>query len=173
VFVGKIRFAGEHDYVRVRAHRAKGRIRRPLRLRCAGSRPHRRGATHGRRAAGASAFSFGALEAGWREALSSTELLALRFGERVLYLASSEESLGSVAEVRYGMAVGPSRTFVANEALTSARLRPPWPFRGTGAYAASADGIRTWNGDLRAVFPGWRRFPLAGSRFRVQLESSF
>jgi hypothetical protein len=173
VFVGKIRFAGENHYVQVRAHRAKGRIRRPLRLRCSRSRRPLRASARQRRAGGSPAFSYGTLQAGWREALTSTEFLALRFGKRALYLASSEESLGAVAEVRYAMATGPSRTFVMNEALTSARLRPPWPFRGAGAYAASTDGVRTWSGDLRASFPGAPGFPLAGSGFRVKLESSF
>ena len=160
VFVGNIRFTGENRYVQVRAHRAKGRIRRPLELRCARP-PHRfRAAIRGRSVGDVPAFSFGALQAGWREALASTEFLALRFDKNVLYLASAEQSMGSVAEVRYAATIAPSRTFVQDDALTSAELKPPWPFHGAGLYAASADGTRTWTGSLRASFPGAPRLPL-------------
>lgn len=171
VFVGRIRFTGEDRYIQVRAKRAKGRIRRPPHLRCA--TPPRRTATSSRTVKGFQFVSPGVLEAGWRQPLAATELVALRFGGRVLCFASTEESLGSMARIRYAFAVAPARTFAQNEALTAASLKLPWPFAGAGAYAASPDGVRTWTGDLRASFPGAPGLPLTGPEFRVRLESGF
>lgn len=171
VFVGRIRFTGEDRYIQVRAKRAKGQIRRPRRLRCA-SQP--RSSAKSSRAVKDSQFaSPGVLEAGRREPLAAIELLALRFGARILCFASTEESLGSMARVRYAFAVGPARSFTENEALTAAKLKPSWPFAGTGRYTASPDGVRSWGGDLRASFPGAPGLPLTGPEFRVRLDSGF
>jgi hypothetical protein len=172
VYTGSIRLTGEHHYFAVRAHRAKGRIRRPLGLNCA-SRATR---PAGRDAARAEAsdeidLSFNVLQAGWREAVDATEFLALQIGGKTLYLAITEESKGTVAEIRFAVAIGPSRTFVRNEALTSARLRPPRPFAGTGVYSAAPDGTRTWGGRLSVSVPGWPRLPLAGPGFKVFLDA--
>lgn len=174
VFAGRIRFTGEQGYVAVRAHRAKGRIRSPLRLRCASSRGVRRSPVkrYARPVGGGPGVSFGALEAGWREALASTEFLALQVGGRTLYFALTEETKGKMAVVRYAMAMAPSRSFVRNEALTAAKLEPPRPFAHAGHYVATPEGIRAWGGNLSVAFPG-ARVPLAGPRFWVKLESSF
>ncbi len=173
VFVGRIRFTGERSYVAVRAHRAKGRIRSSRRRRCARGRIRAPGQRYARPAGGAPSFPFNVLQAGWREPLAVTELLALQIGERTLYLALTEESLGSMAVVRYAWAVAPSRSFVQNDALTSATLRPPRPFAGAGSYAAAADGKRSWAGRLSVSFPGAPRVPLAGGQFWAHLDSSF
>lgn len=169
VFVGRIRFTGEDRYVQVRAKRAKGRIRRPLRLRCAS--PPRPTAKSSQAVKSLPIVHTGVLEAGWREPLAATELIALRFDSRALCFASTEESLGSLAEVRYAFVVAPARALTHDEALTAAKLKPPWPFAGTGAYAASPDGVRTWTGGLRASFPGAPGLPLTGPEFRVRLAS--
>jgi hypothetical protein len=171
VFIGSIRFTGEDRYVQVRAKRAKGRIRRPRRLRCA--KPPRPTAKSSQAVENLPFASMGVLEAGWREPLAARELIALRFGAKVLCFASTEESLGTLAEVRYAFAVAPARTLTQNEALTAAKLKPPWPFAGTGKYAASPDGVRSWTGGLRASFPGAPGLSLTGPEFRVRLNSSF
>jgi len=171
VFVGRIRFTGEDHYIQVRAKRAKGEIRRPVRLRCAA--PPRAGAKSSRAVKDLPLASMGVLEAGHREPLAATELIALRFGARVLCFANTEESLGSLARVRYAFVVAPARRFTENEALTAAKLRPPWPFAGTGKYAASPEGVRSWAGSLRASFPGAPGLPLTGPEFRVRLNSGF
>ncbi|HEX7245004.1 MAG TPA: hypothetical protein VF245_05495 [Solirubrobacterales bacterium] len=171
VFVGRIHFTGEDRYVQVRAKRAKGRIRRPLRLRCASLPPPT--AKSSQAVKGSALATPGVLEAGWREPLAARELIALRLGARILCFASTEESLGSMAEVRYAFAIGPAGSFTENEALTAAKLKPPWPFAGTGRYAASPDGTRTWTGSLRAALPGAPGLPLTGPEFRVRLDSGF
>jgi len=171
VFVGRIRFTGEDHYVQVRAKRVKGRIRRPVRLRCAAlPRP---AASSSRTVKDSPFASMDVLEAGQRGPLAATELIAVRFGKRLLCFASTEESLGSLAKVRYGFVVAPARGFTENEALTAAKLKPPWPFAGTGKYAASPEGIRSWAGTLRASFPGAPGLPLTGAEFRVRLDAGF
>ncbi|HEX6752012.1 MAG TPA: hypothetical protein VF093_00290 [Solirubrobacterales bacterium] len=171
VFVGRIRFSGERHYVAVRAHRVKGWVHSPLRLHCGGRRFRAPVERYARPVSDDPVFPFDILQAGWREPLASTEFLAFEIGDRTLYLALTEESLGSMAVVRYALAVGSSRSFAQNEALTSATLRPPWPFDHTGSYAAAADGARTWAGPLSVSFPGAPGVPLAGPRFWVNLDS--
>lgn len=174
VFVGRVRFTGEHRYVVVRAHRAKGRIRERGRRRCASrSRPPTRMHARPVRNVPGLFSQVSILQAGWREALTSTEFLALRARERTLFLAITEESMGSMARVRYAFAVSSSRAFRQNDALTAATLKPPFPFSHAGHYVATADGTRAWGGLLSAAFPGARRLPLAGPQFHVELESSF
>lgn len=73
VFVGSVRFTGEHRYLAVRAHRVKGGIRTPLGRRCAPSRPRVPSRRYSRPVGGGADPFFQAsfLQAGWREALAS------------------------------------------------------------------------------------------------------
>lgn len=172
VFVGNVRFRGEDDYVSVRAHRAKGRIRSPLRLHCAFRfrPPPRRAARPVRELP---SFAPTVLGAGHRQALSATELFAMQRGRRTLFLAVTEQSRGSIAEVRYALATAPNEAFTFNEELNHAVLDPPKPFHGEGIYAAAADGTASWSGSLSASFPGAPRLPLSGPEFKVNLSSGF
>lgn len=172
VFVGNVRFRGENHYVSVRAHRAKGRIRTPLQLHCAFRfrPPPRRAARPVRELP---TFAPTILGAGHRQALSATELFALQFGKRTLFLAVTEQSRGSMAEVRYALAVAPDKTFTFNEELNHAVLKPPAPFHGEGIYGAAPDGTTSWSGPLSVSFPGAPRLPLTGSDFEAKLSSGF
>jgi hypothetical protein len=172
IFVGNVRFRGEDHYVSVRAHRAKGRIRTPLHLRCAFRfrPPSRRAARPVRELP---SFTPTVLGAGHRQALSATELFAFQFGKRTLFLAVTEQSRGSIAEVRYALATAPQKTFSFDEALDRAVLEPPAPFHGKGVYAAAPDGARSWTGPLSASFPGAPRLPLTGPDFEVSLSAGF
>lgn len=173
VFVGSVRFTGEHHYLAVRAHRAKGGIRTP-RPRCASSEFRAAPRQYGRPVRGGPDFSqLSILQAGWREALSARELLTFQLPKRALVLAITEESVGSIARVRYAIAFSRSRVFEQDETLTEATLKPPPPFTGTGSYAAAPDGTTTWTGDLSVAFPGARRLPFAGPQFQVELESGY
>jgi hypothetical protein len=173
VFAGTVRFTGEDGYVAVRAHRAKGLIRSPIRLHCA-SRSFRPGVRRfSRSARRPSRATPTILDAHWRQALSSTDFFAFQVSKATLYLVVAEQSMGSMAEVRYAVAIGPSRTFVRDDALTSATLRPPAPFHGKGIYSAAPDGTKSWTGSLSAAFPGAPRFPLTGTQFEEQLAAGF
>ena len=173
VFAGTVRFTGEGRYVAVRAHRAKGSIRRPTHLDCA-TRSFDRGiGRFGRPVRHPPEFTPTILMASWRRVVSSTDFFAMQIRKKTLYLAVSEESRGSVAEVRYALALAPSETFVSDDALTSATLRPPAPFHGKGSYSAAPDGAKSWAGSLSVSLPGAPRFPLTGSQFGSMLATGF
>jgi hypothetical protein len=174
VFTGSIRFTGEGHYVSVRAHRAKGQVRSPLHLHCASADFQPLLESEGRQLPGNSAgFNPTFLDASWRQAVASSVFLALKLDKRALFLALAEQSKGSVAEVRYGFATGTSRAFASDDALTSATVTPPWPFKGKGDYKAAPDGTKTWTGSLSVAFPGAARFPLTGSQFTAGLAAGF
>jgi hypothetical protein len=173
VFVGSVRFTGENHYVSVRAHRAKGTIRSPLHPRCLSRHflPPVRRDSRPVREVPSSAPTF--LGASWRQAVTSTEFLTIRLGKKTLFLAVTEQSKGSTAEVRYAVAIASSNAFVTDDSMTTAAVTPPAPFDGKGSYSAGPDGTKTWSGSLRASFPGASRLPLTGPQFEVALASGF
>lgn len=173
VFVGSIRFSGEKHYVAVRAHRAKGRVRSPLRLNC-GLPLFRSFARASARPVGEQpSFTPTFLGAGWRHAVASTKLIAFRSRRATLFLAFSEKAMGRMAMIRYGIAVDSAKVFDINDALTSATIAPSAPFHGRGLYAAAPDGTTSWTGSLSVSFPGAPRTPLTGPEFEVELSSGY
>ncbi len=173
VFAGTVRFTGEGGYVAVRAHRAKGLVRSPIHLHCAARGFNLRARRFSRPAGRSPRSTPSILDAHWRQALSSTDFFAFQVSKRTLYLVVVEQSMGSMAEVRYAVAIGPSKTFVRDDALTSATLKPPAPFHGRGVYSAAPDGTKSWTGSLSVAFPGAPRFPLTGTQFEEQLAAGF
>lgn len=173
VFTGTVRFTGENHYVAVRAHRAKGLTRSPLYLNCASRNFHAGARRLSRQAGHFPSFTPTILAAFWRQVVSSTNFFSFQIGKRTLYLAVTEESKGSMAEVRYATIVAPSKTFVSDDALTSATVRPPPPFHGRGSYTAAPDGTKSWTGSLSVSFPGSPRFPLTGTQFEDMLATGF
>jgi hypothetical protein len=173
VFVGGIRFSGEKHYVAVRAHRAKGRVRSPLRLRCALPPIRRPAQSSARPLPQHPSFTPATLTAGWRHAVAATELFVLRSRRATFFLALSEESTGSIAELRYALATARSKVFHFNDALTAATITPPPPFHGKGIYGAAPDGTTSWTGPLSAAFPGAPRAPLTGPQFEVELSAGY
>lgn len=173
VFTGTVQFTGEDHYVAVRAHRAKGSTRSPLYLNCAPRNFHADARRLSRQVGRWPKFTPTVLAAFWRQVVSSTDFFSFQIGEKTLYLAVTEESKGSMAEVRYAAVVARSKTFVSDDALTSATVRPPAPFHGTGSYAAAPDGTKSWTGSLSVSFPGAPRFPLTGPQFEDMLATGF
>jgi hypothetical protein len=173
VFLGGVRFSGEGGYVAVRSHRARGRIRSPLHLDC--SSPPRRGPDRrARPVRGGPSFIPTVLAASRRHGISSLELFTLRVGKTTLFAAINEESLGSMARMRFALATAPSKkSLVYNDALTRATITPPKPFHGTGTYSAASDGATTWTGPLTVSFPGAPRLPLTGAEFKATLTTGF
>jgi len=173
VFVGDIEFTGEGNYVSVGAARAKGNVRSPAHLHCSSIhiiRPVKRSVDPDK---GVAIFTPTILAVLWRHVVSSTDFVAFKVDAKTLFLAITEQSLGSVAEVRYALAVAPSKRFVSDDALTSATVTPPRPFAGIGTYSAGPDGTKTWTGPLSVSFPGAPRFPLTGPQFEPVLEAGF
>lgn len=176
MFVGHFRFSGEGGYLALRSRRIMGRIRSPLRLRCASSRFRLRPAAPPRARPLPQHPSFVPtfLTASNRHGVSATELIALASGKTSLFLAITEEGLGSMARIRYALATEPSKKAISlNDALTSASIKPPAPFHGKGNYRAAPDGTTSWTGPLSVSLPGAPRLPLAGEGFKVTLESGF
>jgi hypothetical protein len=174
VFVGSIRFSGEKHYVAVRAHRAKGRVHSPLRLHCALPPIRRPAQASARPLPQHPSFTPAILTAAWRHAVAATELFVLRGRRATLFLAFSEESLGSsLAEFRYGLATARSKAFHFNDALTAATIAPPPPFHGKGIYGAAPDGGTSWTGPLSVSVPGAPRAPLTGPQFKVELSAGY
>jgi hypothetical protein len=176
VFVGGFRFGGEKNYVAFRSHRAKGRIRSPLRLRCASSRFRFRAASSSRARPLPQHPGFAPtfLSASNRHGVSATELIVLSVGKTTLFLAVTEEGLGLMARVRYALAIEHSKKAIAmNDELTSASIEPPPPFHGKGIYRASSDGTTSWSGPLSVSLPGAPRLPLTGEEFKATLEAGF
>jgi hypothetical protein len=171
VFVGSIRFRGEDHYLALQAHRAKGRIRSPLHLDCPSFHFRRAEERRARPVRSVSGDDTALLSASQRHGVSAVELFALQLRERTLFLGVTEQSQGTMAEIRYAIAVAPARAFSFDDARTSATLQPPAPFRGTGSYRAAADGTTSWSGSLSASFPGAPGFPLTGPGFEAILAS--
>jgi hypothetical protein len=174
VFVGGVRFSGEGRYIAVRSHRAKGRIRSPLHLRCGSRGPHPFSSSRARPVREQPSFTPTFLTATWRHAVSSLELITLRVGKTTLFAAVNEESLGSMARMRFALTTASSeKAFAFNEALTEATITPPEPFHGKGTYRAASDGTTIWTGPLSVSFPGAPRLPLAGEEFKATFTTGF
>ena len=174
VFVGGVRFSGEGHYVAVRSHRAKGRVRSPLHLHCGSRSPHRFASSRARPVGEYPSFSPTVLAATSRHGVSGLELITIRLGSTVLFGAVNEESLGSMARIRFALTTAPAKkSFAVNEALTGATIAPPEPFHGKGAYRAASDGTTTWTGPLSVSFPGVPRLPLTGEAFKATLSAGF
>ncbi len=175
VFVGKIRLAGEDDYLSVHAHRARGKIRRPIALRCPSGHLAPPGKREGNANGGHPAdlpISF--LSASWRQGVASASFATLGIGDRAsLFIALTEQSEGALAILRFAVSTRIGKGFTADDALTRARVTPLAPFHGSGTYRAAPDGTKTWTGDLSVNFPGAPRLPLSGPRFKATLDASF
>jgi hypothetical protein len=175
VFVGGVRFSGEGHYLAVRSHRVKGTVRSPLQLECRSRSPHRfTSSARARPVRGGPTFAPTVLAATSRHGVSALELLTLQINKTTLFVSFNEESLGSMARIRFALATGPSKkAFSFNDALTAAAITPPAPFHGKGDYRAAPDGTTTWAGSLSVSFPGAPRLPLTGEGFEATLESGF
>lgn len=172
VFVGSLRFRGEGGYVSVNAHRAKGLVSgvAPQCERGQSDRREERAIRPSQRRPWGLDPSF--LSASWRRAITSASLGVIGFGEKSLFVATAEQSEGSVAKIRFAFGLGGKKAFTVDDALTTARVSPPAPFKGTGTYRAAADGTTTWSGTLSVGFPGAGRFALAGPPFTAAVGKS-
>jgi hypothetical protein len=173
VFVGDLRFTGEGGYVSVHAHRAKGQVS-SIAPQCDSGAPVQRVKRASRpSSAGPPGPESKFLSASWRHAVTSASFAAIGKGGLTIFFASTQQSDGSVAKLRFAFGFGAPKAFAVDDALTFARVSPPRPFRGTGTYRAAADGTTTWTGSLSVNFPGAAHFPLTGEPFEATVEDSF
>ena len=177
VFAGTVRFTGEDGYTRVAAHRAKGATTTSPRWKC----KRRRGT--GKFLAlsddpekpppDESGLRSAALAASTPHGRRHLDVLGFRGPKGdgfTFFLASATERRGSVRISRLAFASGRNRTFVFDEALDSATVRPPKPFHGTATFQRDPDGSTSWAGSLTVSLPGTENLALAGPRFKASLE---
>jgi hypothetical protein len=181
-YSGAVRFDGEGGYLSLRAHRAPGRVSSIARQCLPGRHGRRREIQdQGNSAIATSSGSWPigggsqaeVISAGWRHAVATATFFALRNGDKTRFQALVEQSEGRLAIFRVAHGSGSAGAATFDDALTRARVKPPAPFSGTGAYAAAADGTTTWTGSLAVNFPGAERFPLTGTPFEATLVAGF
>lgn len=172
-FVGRIRFRGEHGYTRVSVRGAKGGVGDPLantptKLSC----EFRESA--GERKRELESVSLDATAPSGDVSFSASRL----FGHRspgvlpgkpaapgdYLFLVASGEREGRMLIFRSAGALGGPEEFSFDDALTSATVRPPAPFTGTGNFVRNADGSTGWTGDLAVPLPGLGVVDLTGGK---------
>jgi hypothetical protein len=172
VYVGLLRFSGEHDYIRLRTKRAKGAVS-GVAPEC--EIPSQSGRERIIRPSQESPWGSGPafLGASWRSGISSAAFVAIGGGTRTLFLALNERSEGRLAILRFAMGMSNGTALKIDDALTFGRVSPPKPFSGTGAYHAAPDGTATWTGPLAVNFPGAGHFALTGPPFAAVVGKGF
>lgn len=88
---------------------------------------------------------------------------------RVRFLAVESASEGSIGVIRFVKALGGPSAFGVDAILSSASVRPPAPFSGTGAYQQGPGNAKSWTGALAVSFLGAPHVPLTGSPFVARL----
>jgi hypothetical protein len=173
-FVGTIEFRGERGYTHVVAHSAKGGIGDPLantpkKLQCDFRE------SNAERKRELESVSLEGSPANSRVSFSASRLfggsaLLIPPGEKMpegngyLFLAFASERTGRVSISRTAGTLGESKDFSYDESLTSATVRPPSPFTGTGTFHRNADGSTTWTGSLAVPLPGLGTVGLTGGK---------
>lgn len=165
VFVGTIRFVGERGYTEVDAIRARGSTVNAYRWKC------RPSAVRGASGLEPSREPQTVLEAKARDGIEFAAIAEGPPEERGItwFFAGSHESRGRLEVWRLAFGTGRERTFVFDEAFSSATVTPPKPFEGTGVFLVNPDGSRSWTGSLTVSFPGAEDVALTGSRFKARL----
>ncbi len=86
---------------------------------------------------------------------------------RLLALESASE--GSIGVIRFVKTEADPSVFSVDSILSSASVKPPAPFSGTGAYEQGPGNAKSWTGSLAVSFLGAPHVPLTGSPFVARL----
>jgi hypothetical protein len=86
---------------------------------------------------------------------------------RLLAIESASE--GSIGVIRFVKSVVRPSLFSFDDILSSASVKPPAPFSGTGAYEQGPGNAKSWTGSLAVSFLGAPHVPLTGSSFVARL----
>jgi hypothetical protein len=195
---GRLRFRGEDDYLALDLHRVRGTVETiaPKCQRQGGkhrSRKHRSGGHRAgkrdsgkRHRTGLPSLSeqelvtpsqepelgpeVPVLLAHWRRGVAGAEFIGGSSKEGSVFYATTQETRGRVAVFRSARAEAKQKAVTADDALTRAKLNPPWPFHRSATYRAAPDGSKTWSGFLFVSFPGSPHYPLTGEPFKSSLE---
>jgi hypothetical protein len=171
-FVGRIEFRGEQGYTRVSASGADGGVGDPLtntpsKISCdtresAGERKRELESISLEAASPSPEVSFSASRLFGHRSLGDLLGEPVAADDDYLFLAASAEREGRMLIFRSTGALGGPKEFSFDDALTSATVRPPAPFTGTGSFLRNADGSTSWTGDLAASLPGLGAVDLTG-----------
>jgi hypothetical protein len=88
---------------------------------------------------------------------------------KVRLLALESASEGSIGVIRVVKTQADPSAFNVNGILSSASVKPPAPFSGTGAYVQGPGNAKSWTGSLAVSFLGAPHVPLTGSPFVARL----
>jgi hypothetical protein len=173
-FVGTIRFRGERAYTRVSAHHARGGIGDPLAntSKKQGCDFHESGAERKRELESVSleasppeaGVSFFAGHLFGSQPLAPSGESAAPGEDQHLFLADEAEKADRMRILRFAAALGGSETFVFDGSLTSATVRPPFPFTGSGSFLRNPDGSISWTGTLAVSLAGLGSVQLTGGK---------
>jgi hypothetical protein len=170
VFIGMIRFRGEHGFTEVDADRARGNIYTTPRWKC-------------KRSHGGDKFTVpnhgpgSEKETELEASMPDHHLLFSVYSARppeesatTLFLVQAQENRGSMDVSRAAFALGRERDFKFDEAdLASATVQPPSPFAGSATFLRGPNGSTSWTGSLKVSLPGAPSLALAGPRFKARL----
>jgi hypothetical protein len=161
VWRGKIRFKGEGGYTKVRTRKAHGTVLLTRNLKCRGPKPKPATVLNATKVDQATnttvTFHAAKLKGSAKRSFAASE-----FG-------TFQNKAGQGTIFRTVSLTGSASAFTFNGGLTSAQVRPPSPFSGTGNFASSPSG-NSWTGPLAVDFPGDPNVSLAGNGFVAFLQ---
>jgi hypothetical protein len=184
VFVGKLRFVGEHRYLTTVRRRARGSERQSGRA-CpsTGDRRDHRSLRLGRRPGlGPPSTELSPAERGPRTLLLAgfrSGPLARAFEAskqargRLVMAATEEDVVDELGTYRTVFARAPRSRLRATRTLSSASVRGIGPFAGTATLRRAKNGSRSWTGDLTASFLGDPDVAMTGPLFKSRLSRGF
>jgi hypothetical protein len=171
---GTLHFRGEEDYLSLDVHRAFGEVE-TVAPSCRGDGPAKASALLRHDLVRPSPEpelgpEVPVIIANWRHGVADASFAGGASKEGSIFVASTQESRGSIAIFRAARAEGAVEAMSADAALTSAHVSPPAPFHGSAEFHAAADGTTTWSGPLFVSFPGASHYELTGEPFEPKLE---
>ncbi len=198
VFAGELRFQGEGGFTSAEVHRVPGRSvdfsalvaclfggtpggrqavlpapKLPWGIRLPGADAGARGAsleTPGVRTHPSNSPKPTTLLADRKTPLTRTVFAAqIRDRAPLRLLAVESASEGSIGVIRFVKSEARPSLFSFDGILSSASVKPPAPFSGTGAYEQGPGNAKSWTGSLAVSFLGAPHVPLTGSSFVVGL----
>ncbi len=178
-FTGTIEFLGEREYVRVETAKVKGtmNVSRESEWRCP-SRAQRmrlRGLSHPSNSypreqveAREQPATLVVSEPRCRCSFSAYSIPGRRDG-RTSFSAARLESQEGMKITRATFANAGASAFVFNHAAGTAKVRPPQPFSGHGAFKRKPHGRDLWTGTVKVPLLGADPFSISGRPYRARL----
>ncbi|HEX5990648.1 MAG TPA: hypothetical protein VFY75_10615 [Solirubrobacterales bacterium] len=170
LFLGNIRFRGEHGFTQVRAHRLKGKVTRSYRRVCKGGLPifARKFREEGVFLA-AAAKRFGVTRT--LVAVEATIRLKGKKASVTIAIAAEEKKVGRVRVDKLTLFLDQLDSVTLSprgKSPLTAKVKLRKPFEGTGIYTQEGDAPPTWTGALGVRLPGSGLVPLTGPEFETE-----